>query len=107
MGPSRELIRNDSMCRLIHTTNGNLKWKSLRFFMGIRAVEFSISISFLRNLARDFLLLILVMEKHYSLVDIATLPLAYDTTCIYAIDIIIVFDRFVVVLVRGLLLIAV
>jgi hypothetical protein len=45
--------------------------------------------------------------QHYSLVNIATLPLAYDTTCIYAINIIIVFDRFVIILMCGLLLIAV
>lgn len=45
--------------------------------------------------------------KLYSLVNIATLSLAYDTTCIYSIDIIIILDRFVVILVCGLLLIAV
>jgi hypothetical protein len=45
--------------------------------------------------------------QHYSLVNIATLPLAYDTPRIYAIDIIIVFNRFVIILMCGLLLIAV
>jgi hypothetical protein len=46
-------------------------------------------------------------RQHYSLVNIAALPLANDTTSIYSVDIIIVFNRLVVILVRGLLLIAV
>lgn len=45
--------------------------------------------------------------KHYSLVNIAALPFTYDTSGIYAINVFVVFDRLVVVLVRGLLLIAV
>jgi hypothetical protein len=45
--------------------------------------------------------------KHYSLVNIATLSFAYDTARIYAINVIILFNRFVVILMCGLLLIAV